>query len=338
MAKLAFRPLVEDDIALLFNWMARSHVRKWYAPEPRSFMEVMAKYGPRVDPAGPVQAFVIQVDNADAGYIQKYSLDDFTDYRGRVGLDGQRGMAGMDLFLADDWRTGHGLGALAIRRFFLDHVLADAAAMGCVAGPHEGNAASIRAFEKAGFHRWKVVENERGERECVMRRDRDNGSYRIVPIEMKDVETCVRMRRDMYRTSFGTEAGFDEGMGPGNAHYIEQLRERISQVPEGNAHLWRDDRIVGQLEMRLLDEDPDVIYLSLINLVPEYRGHGLGKKLHAHAMEVARKLGKRLMRLSVAQGNAQAMLFYRRLGWVVVGTRPNVKPMAVMEVPVTGDR
>src|SRR3546814_7939742 len=76
---------------------------------------------------------------------------------------------------------------------------------------------------------------------------------------MKDVETCVRMRRDMYRTSFGTEAGFDEGMGPGNAHYIEQLRSRILQVPEGNAHLWRDDRIVGQLEMRLLEDERDVI-------------------------------------------------------------------------------
>jgi hypothetical protein len=28
------------------------------------------------------------------------------------------------------------------------------------------------------------------------------------------------------------------------------------------------------------------------------------------------------------------MLFYRRLGWVVVGTRPNRLPMVIMEIPV----
>lgn len=334
MARIAFRPLVEDDLALLFDWLARPHVRKWYAPAPRSFMEVAAKYRPRVDPGSPVKAYVIQVDGADAGYIQKYSLDEFGKYRALLGLEGQGAMMGTDLFIADDWRTGQGLGGLTIRRFFVDQVLADETAAGCVAGPHEGNAASIRAFEKAGFHRWKVVENEHGERECVMRRDRDTGAYRIAPIEMKDAQTCVQMRREMYRVSFGTEAGFDAGMGPGNAHYLEQLRERIAQVPEGNAHLWRDARIVGQLEMRLLEDESDVIYLSLIHLLPEYRAHGLGKKLHGHAMGVARTLGKRLMRLSVSQSNPQAMLFYRRLGWVVVGTRPNVKPMAVMEIPV----
>jgi ribosomal protein S18 acetylase RimI-like enzyme len=120
----------------------------------------------------------------------------------------------------------------------------------------------------------------------------------------------------------------------GNAHYLQQLQERIEQVPEGNAHLWRDGRIVGQLEMRPVEDDPEVIYLSLIHLVPEYRSHGLGKMLHAHAMETARKQGKRLMRLSVSQSNQNAVMFYRRLGWVVVGTRPNVKLMAVMEVPV----
>ena len=334
MAKIAFRPLVEDDLALLFNWMARPHVRKWYAPEPRSFMEVMAKYGPRVDPASPVRAYVIQVDGADAGYIQKYSLADFPDYRHLLGLDGEAGMAGMDLYIGDEWRTGHGLGSLVIRRFFLDEVLADPAVTGCVAGPHEGNAGSIRAFEKAGFHRWKVVENERGERECVMRRDRDTATYRIATIDMKDAATCVQMRRDMYRVSFGTEEGFEEGMGPDNSHYLEQLRARIAELPGGNVHLWRDGQIVGQLEMRILKDEPDVLYLSLIHLLQEHRGHGLGRKLHAHAMEEARRRGVRLMRLSVSQANSRAMLFYRRLGWVVVGTRPNVKPMAVMEIPV----
>lgn len=334
MPRIAFRPLVEADLALLFNWLARPHVKRWYAPEPRSFLELAAKYRPRTEPGSPVRAFILQVDDADAGYIQKYPLDLFPEYRRRLGLDDEPGVMGIDLFLADEWRIGRGLGSFVIRRFFVDEVLVDGAVAACVAGPHEGNAQSIRAFERAGFRRWKTVENEDGERECVVRRDRDAGEYRIAAIDLADTDACIRMRREMYIASFGTEDGLEEEMGADNVFYVRQLHDKLAQVPEGNVHLWRDGRMVGQLEMRLLEDEDDVAYLSLIHVVAEYRGHGLGKRLHQHAMQVSRARGKRLMRLSVSLHNASAMRFYKRLGWVVVGTRPNRLPMAIMEIPV----
>ena len=40
-------------------------------------------------------------------------------------------------------------------------------------------------------------------------------------------------------------------MGADNAMYLEHLRARIAEMPEGNMHLWHGDRIVGQTEMRL---------------------------------------------------------------------------------------
>jgi len=331
---IGFRRLAESDFPLLFNWLARPHVKRWYAPEPRSFMELIARYGPRTLEDSPVEAFVIEVDGADAGYIQKYDVAIFESYRRALGLEGEQGVAGMDLFLGDEWRTGRGLGSFAIGRFFAGRVLADPSVAACVAGPHEGDAQSIRAFEKAGFRRWKVVANERGERECIMRRDRDLGVYRIAPIDWKDVAACVRLRREMYVAVFGSEDGLEEEMGPGDALYLEQLRAKLSRLPQGNVHLWRDGEIVGQLEMRLLEDEDDVAYLSLIHVAREWRGHGLGKRLHGHAMQVSRELGKRLMRLSVSQRNTAAMLFYRRLGWVAVGTRPNRVPMTIMEIPV----
>lgn len=334
MPSIGFRRLAESDFPLLFNWLARSHVKRWYAPEPRSFMELLARYGPRTREDSPVEAFVIEVDGADAGYIQKYDVATFEDYRRTLGLEGEQGVAGMDLFLGDEWRTGRGLGSFAIGRFLAERVLADPSVTACVAGPHEGNAQSIRAFEKAGFRRWKVVANERGESECIMRRDRDLGEYRIAPIDFKDADVCIRLRREMYAASFGSEDGLEEEMGPGNALYLEQLRAKIAQLPQGNVHLWRDGRIVGQLEMRLLEGEDDVAYLSLIHVAREWRGHGLGKRLHDYALQVSRDLGKRAMRLSVSQRNAAAMHFYRRLGWAVAGMRPNRLPMVIMEIPV----
>ena len=334
MPQVAFRALVEEDLPQLFTWLARPHVRRWYSAEPRSYLEVAAKYGPRTRPGSAVRAFVIVVDGADAGYVQCYRLEDLPGYRALLGAEAETGVTGMDLFIGDEWRTGRGLGALLIRRFLHDHVLADAAVRACVAGPHEGDAAAIRAFEKAGFVRWKTVVNEHGERECVMRHDRDTGTYRIAPIAASDLATCARMHRDMYLASFGTDDGLAEEMGPADQVYYAQLHAKMAQLPEGNVHLWRDGEIVGQLEMRLVDDDPEVLYLSLIHVDARLRGRGLGKRLHAHAMDLARRSGRKLLRLSVAQHNKHALLFYRRLGWVVVGTRPNRQPMIVMEVPV----
>jgi ribosomal protein S18 acetylase RimI-like enzyme len=332
--RIGFRPLAESDFPLLFKWLSRPHVRRWYAPEPRSFMELLARYGPRARADSVVEAFVIEVDGADAGYIQKYDIAHFGDYRRLLGLEDESGVAGMDLFIGDEWRTGGGLGSLAIGRFFAQRVLADASVRACVAGPHEANAGSIRAFEKAGFRRWKAVANERGERECVLRRERDTARCRVAPIQWRDAGTCVRLRREMYVASFGSEDGLEEEMGPDNALYLEQLRLRMAQMPQGNVHLWREGEIVGQLEMRLLEDEDDVAYLSLIHVAREWRGQGLGKQLHAHAMRVSRELGKRAMRLSVSQRNGAALDFYRGLGWVVAGARPNRLPMTIMEIPV----
>ena len=335
MPRIAFRPLGEDDFALLFTWLARPHVKRWYAPEPGSYLELTARYRPRTEAGNPVRAFIIRIDDGDAGYIQKYALDPFPEYRRRLGLEGEPGVMGMDLFLGEEWRTGRGLGSFVIRRFVVDEVLADPVVTACIAGPHEGNAQSIRAFERAGFRRWKAIENEAGERECVLRRDRDEGDYRIAAIDPADSEACVRLRREMYAASFGTVDGLEEEMGEGNSLYLAQLREKLARWPEGNVHLWRDGRIVGQLAMRLRDVEEEVGYVSLIHVVPEYRGHGLGKRLHQHAMQASRDRGKRLMRLSVSRHNSSALRFYKRLGWVVVGSRPGRLPMTIMEIPVT---
>ena len=51
-------------------------------------------------------------------------------------------------------------------------------------------------------------------------------------------------------------------------------------------------------------------------------------------MDVFRRHGRKLMRLSVSVGNARALAFYRKLGWTAVGTRPNKEPMAIMEYPI----
>ena len=146
----------------------------------------------------------------------------------------------------------------------------------------------------------------------------------------RDAGTCIAFRRDMYVTAFGTEEGLDAEMGVDGARYLAQLRERIGQVPEGNTHLWDGDRIVGQTEVRLLDAEPDVGYVSLFYVAPEARGRGLARMMYEHVAGVFRRRGMRRLRLSVSPTNARALASYRKLGWVRVGERAH--PMGTMHV------
>jgi len=167
MAAIAFRRFAVEDMQQVYLWLSRPHVAKWYAPPPTSFAEMVAKYAPRTEPGNAVQAFVVSVDAADCGYIQTYRIRDFADYART--LECGEGAAGVDLFIADSWRLNRGLGAEVLARFVDEIVFTANGADECIAGPSEANLASIRAFEKAGFARWKVVDAGGAERECVMR-------------------------------------------------------------------------------------------------------------------------------------------------------------------------
>lgn len=171
MPAIAFRPLGVEDLQQVFLWLARPHVSKWYAPAPSSFTEVVAKYGPRTEEGSPVHAFIVKVDGTDVGYIQTYAIDEFPDYA--LSLDCGKGVAGMDLFIGEETFMRRGIGADVVSRFVDDVVFAQKGVHACLAGPTEGNHASIRVFEKAGFRRWKTVKMEGAETECVLRRERD---------------------------------------------------------------------------------------------------------------------------------------------------------------------
>ncbi|MGZ5066738.1 MAG: GNAT family N-acetyltransferase [Usitatibacter sp.] len=167
---IAFRRLGPDDLQQVFLWLLQPHVARNYAPVPSSFMEVVAKYGPRTQDDNVVKAYVFSVDGRDAGYIQAYDLASFPDYAVQVGAG--PGVACVDLLIGEEGLTGWGLGSRVVRQFVEEVVFARREVSACIAGPAEGDRASVRAFEKAGFARWKTVRAEGGASECVMRRDR----------------------------------------------------------------------------------------------------------------------------------------------------------------------
>jgi aminoglycoside 6'-N-acetyltransferase len=177
---IAFRPLERADLVRLRSWLNAPHVHRWWGrnsgpgslggsgAEAATAEEVEAKYGPGIDAGGPTHRYIITCDGVPAGLIQWYRLADFADHARAIGED-PSGAAGIDLFIGEPGLTGRGLGARALDAFVTSIVFHERDLGRVVAGPAEGNARSIRAFEKAGFRlaRHASVPGE-PEREAVM--------------------------------------------------------------------------------------------------------------------------------------------------------------------------
>lgn len=153
------------------------------------------------------------------------------------------------------------------------------------------------------------------------------------PIELdKHAAVCVAFRRDSFICSFG-EDGFFKEAGPNGGDYIERLRLRIAKFPDGYVHAWHGDKIVGQMEMQILEE-PRRGYVNLFYLVEEMRGTGVSAELQDFAMDFMRRHGVQIAQLSVSPTNARALTFYRKHGWRDLGLRPGRDNVHLMECDV----
>jgi aminoglycoside 6'-N-acetyltransferase len=155
----------------MHDWLQREHVRRWW-DEHASHEDVAEHYLPSIEGRRPVDLYLILLDGRPVGFIQRYLVADHPDFAARIGLGA--GVAGVDLFLGEEELTGKGLGSEVLRRFVSDVVFAEPGTTACIADPDLRNAASLRAFEKAGFRRvGEFLEPEDGELHAIVRLDRE---------------------------------------------------------------------------------------------------------------------------------------------------------------------
>jgi ribosomal protein S18 acetylase RimI-like enzyme len=144
---------------------------------------------------------------------------------------------------------------------------------------------------------------------------------------------CIAFRRDSFICSFGWD-GFFAADGDVGESYLERLRARASRFPNGNVHAWAAGEIVGQLEMRVLD-DPSCGHVSLFYLAAQARGSGAGDDLQQYAMRFMRSQGVGTAQLNESPTNARALSYYRKHGWKDCGLRPGRDDVHLMEHVVT---
>jgi len=78
---------------------------------------------------------------------------------------------------------------------------------------------------------------------------------------------------------------------------------------------YHQKELIGFLHLR---SRPRSLYLQGIGVLPAYRRHGIGRRLLAHALSSASRLGSPGgLALKVRAGNAEALRFYRSAGFML---------------------
>jgi aminoglycoside 6'-N-acetyltransferase len=147
----AFHPMSALDLPLIRRWLALPHVREWWGDPSEQYALVS---GDLDEPA--MEQYIVAAAGAAVGYLQCYDLTEWN-----TGFGPQpEGTRGIDLFIGEPDMIERGHGSALIRRFVEDRLQSGAPRI--VTDPDPANHRAIRAYEKAGFARNRMVDTPDG--------------------------------------------------------------------------------------------------------------------------------------------------------------------------------
>lgn len=150
-AGYAFRPMTAADLPLVGRWLGEAPVREWWGDPDQQFALVS---GDLDEPA--MDQFIVLAGNRPIGYLQCYGLTAWN-----TGLGPQpEGTRGIDQFIGESNMIARGHGSAFIRAF-VDEQLRNGLPR-VVTDPDPLNLRALRAYEKAGFVRDRIVETPDG--------------------------------------------------------------------------------------------------------------------------------------------------------------------------------
>jgi aminoglycoside 6'-N-acetyltransferase len=155
-----FRALAAADLPMIRRWLETPEVARWWGDTDQQYELVS---GDLADP--DMDQFIVSLDGRAFAYIQCYALSTWNQ-----GFGAQPHSArGIDQFIGESRMIGRGHGANFIRQF-VDGCLAQGIPR-IVTDPDPVNIRAVRAYEKAGFARERIVDTPDGPA-LLMVRDR----------------------------------------------------------------------------------------------------------------------------------------------------------------------
>jgi aminoglycoside 6'-N-acetyltransferase len=146
-----FRPVTTGDLPMIRRWLAEPHVREWWGDPDEQFGLVS---GDMNEPA--MDQYIVSAEARPFAYLQCYRLTDWN-----ICFGPQPGETrGIDQMIGEPDMIERGHGSTFIRQFI--EALLDRGTPRVVTDPDPVNTRAVRAYEKAGFVRDKLVDTPDG--------------------------------------------------------------------------------------------------------------------------------------------------------------------------------
>ena len=147
-----FRPMSVADLPIVPDWLAQPHVAEWWGDPNTQYMLV------RDDLEHPaIEQFIVAIGGQPFAYLQCYDPRAWPNN----GFGAQpNGTRGMDQFIGEADMIGRGHGSALIRDFV--ERLVKSGTPRVVTDPDPANARAVRAYEKAGFEKLRLVDTPDG--------------------------------------------------------------------------------------------------------------------------------------------------------------------------------
>ena len=151
-SRYQFRPMSAADLPMVRRWLETPHVAQWWRDPDEQFALVSEDLDhPAMD------QFVVAAENRPFAYLQCYDPNAWPE--GGLGIhpDGTRGI---DQFIGEPDMVDCGHGSALIRSF-VDNLL-NTGTPRVVTDPDPENIRAVRAYEKAGFQKARLVDTPDG--------------------------------------------------------------------------------------------------------------------------------------------------------------------------------
>lgn len=153
-----------QDYELLARWLTDERVLAFYEGRDRPFtlQMVKEKFASRVLAGEGIVACIMEYVCRPIGYLQFYPADP-AEYE----FEGRGKVFALDLFIGepDEWNRGFGTRFLQL---LLGYLFEQHGADWVILDPHIDNVRAIRAYEKSGFRKIKVLKQHELHEGCMV--------------------------------------------------------------------------------------------------------------------------------------------------------------------------
>lgn len=158
-----FKPLAEEHFEMLFHWLQRPHIRAWWDSED-NWEAFRIRHSKMIE--NPlVFPYIVFRNRVPIGYINYWFVEEDEDFKSQFPSN----TVGTDQFIGIPDLLGKGIGSDFIRQF-TEELLSKPNIGLVITDPDSRNTAAIRAYEKAGFAKIKIMTTSEGEIQLLEKR------------------------------------------------------------------------------------------------------------------------------------------------------------------------